>query len=533
MKTKYLFISLMAIGAGMFSSCENKLDIPQKGVVSVEFFYQTDDDAMEAITAVYNNWRSVFTNGFQFKNLLADDLHKAGAFRQDNEDFQNVWELTISPSNCSHLQTYFSSLYQTIYKANLITDRFTPDSDIKSRVLAEAKFFRAYCYFELVNLWGRVPLVTKELSPSEYKQPNSEVDLIWAQIELDMTEAIQSGKLPSKSNVNDNETSLRLTKEAAYAYLGKIYLYQKKYSEAKAAFANVVSSGKYGLIDDFGAIYHMEADNCKEYLFEANRHFDPNNLFAQGGWLGILCNWHFGAYLVVNDIPLATSFYDFKMDQGYGFFNPSKTLRDAFIAEEGENGYRLNLSMKTWDQMNAMGVSVNSNAAFFGNEGIWRWKFLPKQSEEHFIQWGGNYSNTPALRYADVLLMMAEVCVQTGDPTADTYFNEVRTRAKMSNKTGVTLDDIKRERRLELAMEAVRFQDLVRWGDAATVLADKGKKLPTFRITTENNVPVSWVVEYVDNEKPDAGFTVGKDELLPFPQTEMNVNNLIEQNPNY
>jgi hypothetical protein len=529
----YTVFSILA-AAVLLCSCEDKLDIPQKGVTNVENFYQTDEDAMEAITAVYNNWRTTFVNGFLFKNLLADDLHKGGAWRDDNLDYENVYESVLTPANSSHVETYFSNLYSTIYLANLITDKFTAESAVKSRVLSEAKFFRAYCYFELVTLWGRAPLVTHVLNPDEYRQPNGDIPLLWAQIEQDLTEVINSDALPSKKDVNDNETNIRITREAATAYLGKAYLYEGKNKEAMQELLKVVTSAKYELIDDFGALYHMEADNCKEYVIETNRHFDTNNLFAQGGLLGVLINWTFNSFLTVKDPALAMSFYDFKIDQGFGFMNPTQTLRDAFLAEEGEEGYRLNLSMRTWEQLMAMGMDV-IEMGVAGNEGLWRWKYLPKQSEEFVIAWGGNFSNTPVLRYADVLLMLAEACVKTNNPDADNYLNIVRTRAKLSPKLNITLEDVKLERRLELAMEALRFQDLSRWGDAPSVLADKGKKLPTFRVTarTAEGLPLSWGAEYADNEKPDAGFTPGRDEYLPFPQTEINVNDWLEQNPGY
>jgi hypothetical protein len=385
-----------------------------------------------------------------------------------------------------------------------------------------------------VTLWGRAPLVTKVLNTDEYKQPNGDISLIWAQIEQDLTDAVNSNALPSKKDVNDNETNIRITSEAATAYLGKVYLYEGKNNEAVNELLKVVSSGKYELIDDFGALYHIEADNCREYVIETNRHFDTNNLFAQGGLLGVLINWTFNSFLTVKDPALAMSFYDFKIDQGFGFLNPTQILRDAFLKEEGEEGYRLNLSMKTWEYLMSIGMDV-IDMGVAGNEGLWRWKYLPKQSEEFFIAWGGNYANTPVLRYADVLLMLAEACVKTNNTDASKYLNLVRARAKLNPKSGITMEDVKLERRLELAMEALRFQDLMRWGDAPSVLADKGKKLPTFRVTarTQQGLPLNWGPEYVDNEKPNAGFTVGRDEYLPFPQTEMNVNSLLEQNPGY
>ena len=122
----------------------------------------------------------------------------------------------------------------------------------------------------------------------------------------------------------------------------------------------------------------------------------------------------------------------------------------------------------TFEQVVGMNIGINSTANRYGNEGYFRLKWLASLDDENVSYWCGNQSCTPVIRYADVLLMMAECCIQTNDPDADIYLNKVRTRAQLPSKSNVTMDDLKLERRLELAMEAVRFQDLIRWGSSAS-----------------------------------------------------------------
>ena len=190
-----------------------------------------------------------------------------------------------------------------------------------------------------------------------------------------------------------------------------------------------------------------------------------------------------------------------------------------------------------------MNIFFDRTMAMYMNEGYFRFKWLPLLQDENVNFWCGSMACTPMIRYADVLLMMAEACVMTGE-NGDSYFNQVRTRAGVPAKTGVTLADIKTERHLELALESVRYQDLLRWGDAASALANKGKQLPTFRIVPPEGLDITSAeaiynakyateLTYTPNEKSLAGWTAGRDELLPFPQAEIEVNKNLVQNPGY
>jgi hypothetical protein len=178
------------------------------------------------------------------------------------------------------------------------------------------------------------------------------------------------------------------------------------------------------------------------------------------------------------------------------------------------------------EDLPSFGVVYTGGAAWRGNEGVFRFKWLMSQEDEIWNAWTGNLTNTPCMRYADVLLMAAEAAVRGAGGSADAYVNEVRARAKLPAKSGVTFEDVKKERLLELCFEAVRFQDLKRWGDLAKECADKGKLMPTLM--------TSGTVQYVPNPDPAAGFQE-RDLLLPFPLSEIQTNKAMadQQNPGY
>jgi len=526
MKTKFISLLSLILGILFLSACEDKLFVEQQGTTSIESFYKTDNDANEAITAVYLQWRSMAFNDFFLKNTLSDDLFAGGGSRGDNSNFEQLNEYRFSTSN-SLVSGYFSGLYTLIYRSNLVINNFIDDTDTKKKVIAEAKVARGWAYFNLVTLWGSAPLVTKELAPSEYQQPNGDVSAIWAQVEKDLTEAAASGALAEKSSSADKTIGARLTKQLALAFLGKAQLFQKKYAEAAATLKLVINSEKYSLIVNYENVLRKVEDFGPENIFEVNSIDDADNAFNQGTtFLGNMVGWRsdklslWGYYAKTHDL----------YPGGWGFVNPTKVLFDAFVEMEGQNGYRLNATMKTYSQVKTIGapiapVTINPGASLYGHQGYfnWKWRFLGSEvvANSYGLSIHNNYR---IMRYAEVLLLAAEACLQSGDQTgALNYINQIRTRAKLPVLTAVTLNDIKKEKRLELCVEQIRFQDLVRWGDAATVLANQGNKVPVFDGT---NITYPYTNE-------SYGFKPGKHELLPFPEHEMGVNKNLKQNPGW
>src|SRR5690606_6290514 len=180
MKSKIFYTSLLCMFI-MLSSCKDSLIVPQKGATSTEDFYKTDSDAKEAIAAVYNAWRASQYNQFFLKNLLSDDFITEGGARGDNAQFEQVNEYNFSAASTT-VSAVFSNFYNIIYLSNQVINNLEPDTEVKARANAEAKVVRAAIYFDLVTLWGPVPLVTTELTPSEYQQPNGNLADIWKQV---------------------------------------------------------------------------------------------------------------------------------------------------------------------------------------------------------------------------------------------------------------------------------------------------------------------------------------------------------------
>lgn len=518
MKTRYLYILIMLM-VGLFTvSCEDRLDIDKHGNMgSQDDFYKTDDETMQALASLYNSWGSAYYDWYFVKNLLADDAWTGGGNRGDNANMERINEYTFDTDN-SMIQSLYSSLYAIIYKANLILEKVDADSSTKNRAIAEAYFFRAWSNFELVTLFGPVPLVDHLLAPDEYRKDNSTTDELWAAIESDLTEAINSGYLPSKTSADDSETTIRITKEVAEAMLGKAYLFQKKYSQAATELNKVVDSGKYALYKgEYDMLLHAAANGCCESMLEVQKRNDAEQAWTQYTMTYIMQGWRTSLHNISGEAASVLA------NGTYGFLNPTKSLYDAFVDMEGTDGYRLKSTIRTAEQLKDFGFELQTGKSLIGHEGYYMWKnralFEDCIYDASYFQ-VLQYINLRVMRYAEVLLLAAEANLESGNTQkALECINQVRTRAQLPSLTSLTLDDVKKEKRLELCIESVRFQDLVRWGDAETVLKDQGHKIPTYS-STGVTYPV---------ENNTYGFKA-KHKLLPIPLKEMELNPNMKQN---
>ena len=518
MKMKHILLSalLLVFAAG----CEKYLDIPKHGNMGgQDDFYQTDEQALEALASLYTTWDGIYANWFYVKNLLADDAYTGGGNRGDNTDMERLNEYTFGTEN-TFVKDLYQGMYALIYQANLIIGKVAPDSPAKARTVAEAKFFRAWTNFDLVTLYGPVPKVDRLLAPGEYRMGNSTTEELWAFIEQDLTEAVDSKQLPSKSDAYDATTGMRVTKEVAQAMLGKTYLFQKKYGEAAAMLDQVIESKKYELFKgEYDMLLHAANNNSCEAMLEIQKRKDPEQMgwshFENNTMFYLMYGWRSDC---IDMGPLAEV-----IENGtWGFFNPRKSLYDAFVAMEGENGYRLKSSVRSAAQMEAQGLKVLPGSSLTGHEGyfVWKTRLLKEDNVSPGTQPWFVWTNYRVMRYAEVLLLAAEAHVLGGDKgKALDYINRIRERARLTPLPSVTLDDVKKEKRLELCLESVRFQDLVRWGDAESALAEQGKQIPAF---TGSKVEFRW-------SNPTYGFKA-KHHLLPIPRKEMELNPNMKQN---
>lgn len=519
MKAKNI-ISVLALSALMFTSCNDLLDIPQHGVLNNETYYQTDEEAESAIVACYTTAQGLGYNAVLGKNCLTDDFWAGGGGRADNADLEACNEFTFN-TDLGFIEGMWTSYYGMIYNANVVLERLADDSDVKLRVKAEARVFRAWAFFELTSMWGTPPMVDHLLAPSEYQIGNGDPAKLWALMESDLKTAIESGKLISKKNAQDK--TWRITKEYAQALLGKVYLWQGKNQEAADVLDEVIESGLYELYADYeNLLTYPGKQNC-ESMFESVRVYDTNNTWQNFySIVGVMV--HFRTDKLVADccknIGLAQT--------GWGFMNPQKSLYDDFVAVEGVDGYRLNATIKTYDQMKEMGVSIMPGYNII-NEGyfMWKWRYTAEADDLPGIASMADSNNFRWMRYAEVLLLAAEANLTIDNAKATEYFNMIRTRAQAPTVASITLEDVQREKRIELCGEGTRFQDLLRWGIAEQRLKDQGQHCPILK----DNGEVEYV-KYNGDDPSKYGFKA-KHNLLPIPGTEIRLNSVINQNPGW
>jgi hypothetical protein len=519
MKTvKNILITLLAAVMLSLASCEKMLDNEQHGSYTPESFYKTDEQAEQALAAVYAYYSNSgnYYNIYFLKNLLSDDFWSGGGNRGDNAQNEQMNEYTFNAEH-PYLSAAFQNFYGVVYRANLILEYVEGDSDVQKRAKAEAKVFRALAYIDLISMWGTPPLVDHILAPAEYQQPNGDPAALWALVENDLTEAIASNALREKANATDN-SSYRVTKQFAQALLGKALVFQGKFAEAITPLDAVITSQKYELLpgNQYENILQYTHDNNSESLFELNYVNDPQN--AAMSLYVMMTGWR-GDHM---DFP-GSGPSDLRSDT-WGFCNPQKELYDAFVTEEGVNGLRLTQTMKTYDQFVALGYTIKATSELYGVEGALMWKTRKVNGE--FVEgvWGASHNNIRIMRYPEVLLLAAEAHLKGGGTQAANYVNQVRTRAGLTPKGTVTMDDIMLEKRLELCGESVRFQDMLRWR-IADKMVNQGIKTPTLN--------PNGLVTYVErNNAATAGFKE-RHWLLPFPQAELTNNPNIKPNPKW
>jgi hypothetical protein len=291
----------------------------------------------------------------------------------------------------------------------------------------------------------------------------------------------------------------------------------------------VIESGKYDLYEgEYEDVLKIENDNGCESILETQvtKVFDMNLMQTEArrfSYIHTYTGWRGRSFDETNKNP---AYADLNLTMAYGNFNPKKSLYDAFVAREGVDGYRLNQTMKTYDFVkNEIGVTVS--APLYGHEGYFMWKnrFLTSELIMNVGMPYLNKVNVHIMRYAEVLLLAAEAHFRNGNTSKATeYVNKIRSRAKLADLGTVTMDDIKIEKRLELCLENVRYQDIIRWGDTPSLLAEQGKTIPEFNL----DGTVTW--PYTNTTY---GFKTGQHELLPIPGEERALNPNMDQNPGW
>ncbi|WP_373520954.1 RagB/SusD family nutrient uptake outer membrane protein [Aquiflexum sp.] len=439
---KILFLSSVLVVSTLTSCSEDFIDLLPPSSVTVDLLYQTEADFQQALVGVYTGLRGQYTGFWEIGDLRADDVwqeatNQTGRVLTDNFQGHNA------------ANGLWSNGYIMINRANLLLEKIEGvDIPNKAEYIAETKFIRALGYFNLVRVFGAVPFISASLAPEDaYNTGRTEVDRIYNEMIIpDLIEGANA--LPvqySGQNVG------RATRGAAKALLGKVYLTRKNYPAAEIILKEVTSMG-YNLLNNFNDVFDHNNKHHQEYIFDIEYTSAPN---AAGNNMTSICsaNW-----------PVVRALYGM-----VGTLHDSCTPRISFrnLFEVGDS--RRDISA-------ALGVTTGDGVF---NPLPARWSAITGKYLSEVPSGDNGNANFPVIRYADVLLMLAEALNEnnkTGE--ALNYLNLVRARAGVSTYSGIsqaeTRDLIELERRLELNMEGHRWFDLIRWGKALQVLTPFG-----------------------------------------------------------
>lgn len=443
-----------------FYACDDYLEILPEGQESSENYFNTPSDYDDALIGVYDLLGTTYLNNI-LGEIASDNTLCGGENPTDVLDWQQVDDMEHNADNGA-LRSIWQWMYAGISRANYIVEfQDKIDFDGKEQLLAENLFLRSYYYFELVKWFGDVPMyvdgrITIEESQSIDRTPKAQV---YAQLEQDLQEAI-----PNLPWVQSQPG--RVTRGAALALLGKIYLYQENFSDAAVVLDQVINSGQYQLVNNYSTIFLNNNENNSESVFEVQysgtqegASFDCFQCVegnVASGFMGV--RWTGGNYA-----PYAYGFaFNVPVQGLYDAYQDGDTRRDATV-------FDVNAFMSTRPDVTI--TEGNEHTGYFNHKYI---PYAEAIQQDANINHGNNYR---AIRYSDVLLMAAEAYNRggLGDGTAQGYLNQVRQRAFGDtnhdiSSTGATLtSDIWNERRLELAGEGHRFFDQVRTGQTSTI----------------------------------------------------------------
>ena len=590
---KKIVYSILAIGA-LFTavSCnESLLEIPQKGVVAIEDFYKTDAHAEAAMAAAYARFAtritgqdgsSIYTDYKAALNNCGDDMYAAGSNFGDNDFMAQLDEFRLDSGN-QVVEHFYSNLFQVNYACNLVIDNFKdglpeggPTATTK-RVVAEARVLRAYIYFLLTALWNTPPFIDHVIADGlpynadkDPENPMSHEDLFrWVVSECEA--AVPD--LDERKSPSDKDGAVKVTKGFAWALKGKTLLFLKDYTNAKTALKKVIDSGKYALVpgERYWENFHVEGDANEEKVFELNIELN-SGIGAWGGmiqrstWMEAnIWSWR-SDHFVAGAAP--HSKYNGGVD-GWGGLGVPQWFGDAFFANDGHSP-RFDATLKHIDDavygmeyndasINSMSLEEKKVSDKIGiadpQDGLYGQSFWLPFKQLLRATDVGSYGNNVRLnngiimRYAEVLLLYAEACIQGGDAGQGAWaINEIRTRAGLAPLASVTMDDLKNEKMFELWLEGSRWLDLLRWGDTARVQqagqavpklfdkvhrAPKSGETPIWENGSEANSRFYMVLTH---EAIDKGYKVGfkeKHKFFPYPTSVMSKNPNIVQNPGW
>ncbi|PKD44864.1 RagB/SusD family nutrient uptake outer membrane protein [Rhodohalobacter barkolensis] len=523
MKTLRITLAFLIVTiAGFASSCDSFLSVEPLDQRVESNFYQTKEDAQEALVAIYDvlQWNTVV--GFHVPEMLSDiasdDAYAGGASRNDAPNIIEVDKHDIRTTN-GEVHGLWQKYYTGIYRANKFlteVEELEAEEEFKSRTMAEARFLRAYYYFDLVRFFRNVPLITVPLdNPDEYNQPQADPSEVYAQIAQDLLAAI-----PDLPESISSDESGRVSTWAAQSLLGKVYLYYSGVfgEDLPAGGQTVDQAMATQMIDDVIALSGHDLLENYEDNFKPEFEFSEESVFEIS--YSDSRPWYDWGFIQGGEGNMAPQMQGPRVDQpgdedymrGWSFSPVTQELVDAFDSADP----RLEATVLFESEFNE-GISIGyQHTGKFTKKYTTHKSYAPDDGQLE-LNWGNNYR---VIRFSDVLLMGAELHLD-GDPNqAKAYLDLVRERVGMP-EVAATLENIRNERRVELAMEGHRYWDLQRYGQDE---ADA-------HISIQGDVRQGY-----QGDAPDfaISYNTAKMGLFPIPQSEIDISNgQLQQNEGY
>lgn len=455
-----MLAAVLASGAGCtseFLTVENPMAAP------IEEYFTTQEHLDEALTAAYDplewtDWgQGQYSPIMLMSDVMADQIWVGGSDKTDNEFWHLMMNYEVVPTKA--LSSLWTIAYSGVKRCNDVITYIGWTKDLTSAAAAsyeaQVRVLRAYYYSWLWKFWGNVPYYTENLE-DPWVCPQSTADQVYEGIINDLDEAVKLNVLPMKRTGADVG---RVTKAMAYMLYAEVTMYQKdaaRLGNALAYMKEIIESGQYSLADDYRTIFTLAGENNSESIFEIT--YKSEN--AVRGW-----SWALGAGGTV--LPRLIGPYNLKDEtgvhlNGWGFapvrqetfdmYDPADERRDATC----------------WD---ASGMNYEKR---YQDTGLFLEKYAPRTDYSQGYLSDADFgfgNNFRIYRYSETLLNAAELVVAGyGSGDAEGWLNAVHSRSIDGSTVSLSLQNIKEERRLEFVGEGKRYWDLVRWGDASSVL---------------------------------------------------------------
>ncbi len=531
-KMKKIIIPILLGFAFLAVSCESKLEIPQKGVVSYDSFYASDDDAQAALADMYANYiqNVAGTEGIDnpeqvLLNYSSDDILAAGGHVDDHEPFRLFCEFRYDDANGT-MKSAYQRYYYAIYHANLVISNFTDEnrngdapkweSAFTKQAVAEARVMRAYIHMMLALIWNCPPIMDRVYDADELPVNAESQKQVLDWVIAECEKAISSGSLPKRNGPGDKDNTARMNVGFAQFIAGKAAMFNNDPATARKYLGDLINSGNYALVptDEYWTLFHISGDGSSEKIFEPNFLEDPaftNNPWGSGApiqrgrWMvaNVFCwrtdalggqprphdgfqGWNGGAIT----IPFAEKFLAHDGDSPRRkacFLTGDEWLYEMEWASDYNAGVPVNMTLD--EKKKDRGRGIASASGVFSHGPYFEWKHMVFVNPPSFLTGGkpypadnvsglgpgSNQKNFNVARYAEALLLYAEACIGSGDEAKGLKaLQDVQKRSgsgKVSDK--LTFENVMEEKQYEMWFESCRFLDLVRWSKQGKVNLDQ------------------------------------------------------------